>query len=88
MLICGLVMFHILLPQIFSKPWEIESVYRPVDVRILNIRCAGSIVYHYFIDYFKNALPKIPSNQSNIEAGIKNKPRKDNYKLGSICLIE
>ena len=47
---------------------------------MLNIRVGGSILYHFFMDNFAG-LGKIIANQNFLPPGLRNKPRKDNYKF-------
>lgn len=81
MLLVFFVIFHTMFPFIFSRPWEIDPVaYKQTMTRRLNIRVAGSILYHYIIDYFK-PMEKIKGNQGFLPPNLQNKARKDNYKF-------
>ncbi len=78
------MVFHTLFPFFFSKPWEVDSVaYKRTETRMLNVRVAGSVLYHYFMDSFKQ-VERIKANQAFLPPNLQNKARKENYKLGAL----
>lgn len=85
MLLTFWVIIHVMLPLVFSRPWEIDSSKYPYTTTLmLNIRFCGSILYHIFMDNFRS-LPKLPNNQGHLgsgPSGLGNRPRKDSYKFG------
>lgn len=84
MLLTFWVVIHVMLPLVFSRPWEIDASKFPNNLtRVLNLRFCGSLLYHLFLDNFRT-IPRIPNNQANLPTGMANVARKENYKFGKV----
>lgn len=77
------VMIHVMLPMVFTMPWEVDRVkYPPTPRRRLNLRFTASIVYHFFMDEFRE-MPKDANNQEKLTNKMRNDARLTKYRLGS-----
>ena len=80
MIIVFFIVFHTMLPRVLTKPWIYDPAIQSTKVLNLNLRLVASIIYHFFIDYFRQ-IEIVPNNQNHLPVELRNKPRKTPYKL-------
>lgn len=82
MLLTFWVMIHVMLPMVFTMPWEVDRVkYPPTARRRLNLRYVSSVMYHFLMDEFRE-MPKDPNNQEKLTNKMRNDARANKYRLG------
>lgn len=82
------VVFHTLLPRVISKPWEIDNQkYRSGPRIFLNTRIVASVLYHLFIDVFKENCEIIKGNVAHLTEDQKVRIRTNYAKFGKLKVI-